>query len=114
MTSMTDLPIPDDGLLHNWTYAGKKYLRNFDNELWLQTDDCQLGDWQGVYLPTEDRIDDTVPEPAFDDTVSEPVFEGCDNKIEDVKKEKEMCKEKRKKESRWDKRERDERGKRKS
>ena len=58
---------PEDGMVHPWPYKGKAYLRNFENEVWLRGEDGACGEWQGVYLPTEDRIDDTVPEPEFED-----------------------------------------------
>ena len=48
-------------------HKGKTYLRNSDNEVWLRGADGGCGEWQGVYLPAEDRIDDSVPEPVFDD-----------------------------------------------
>jgi hypothetical protein len=58
---------PSDGMVHPWSYKGKNYLRNSDNEVWVRGTDGGCGDWQGVYLPAEDRIDDSVPEPSFDD-----------------------------------------------
>ena len=58
---------PADGMVHAWPYKGKQYLRNSDNEVWLRGADGGCGEWQGVYLPAEDRIDDSVPEPVFDD-----------------------------------------------
>jgi len=58
---------PADGMVHPWPYKGKTYLRNSDNEVWLRGADGGCGEWQGVYLPAEDRIDDSVPEPVFDD-----------------------------------------------
>ena len=58
---------PADGMVHPWPYKGKTYLRNSDNEVWLKADDGGCGEWQGVYLPAEERIDDSVPEPVFDD-----------------------------------------------
>jgi hypothetical protein len=58
---------PADGMVHAWPYKGKQYLRNSDNEVWLKAADGSCGQWQGVYLPTEDRIDDSVSEPEFDD-----------------------------------------------
>jgi hypothetical protein len=58
---------PADGMVHAWPYKGKQYLRNSDNEVWLKAADGSCGEWQGIYLPTEDRIDDSVPEPVFDD-----------------------------------------------
>ena len=58
---------PADGMVHPWPYKGKTYLRNSDNEVWLKAADGGCGEWQGVYLPAEDRIDDSVPEPVFED-----------------------------------------------
>ena len=58
---------PSDGMVHAWPYKGKQYLRNSDNEVWLKGADGGCGEWQGIYLPAEDRIDDSVPEPEFDD-----------------------------------------------
>jgi hypothetical protein len=58
---------PADGMVHPWPYKGKTYLRNSDNEVWLRGADGGCGEWQGVYLPAEDRIDDSVAEPVFED-----------------------------------------------
>jgi hypothetical protein len=57
----------NDGLLHTWSFKGQEYLRNYDNEVFRPTADGQMGDWCGVYLPKENRIDDSVPAPEFDD-----------------------------------------------
>ncbi len=58
---------PADGMVHPWAYKGKNYLRNSDNEVWLRSADGGCGEWQGKYLPAEDCIDDSVPEPEFED-----------------------------------------------
>ena len=58
---------PSDGMVHPWPYKGKQYLRNSDNEVWLKGADGGCGEWQGVYLPAEDSIDDSVAEPVFED-----------------------------------------------
>jgi hypothetical protein len=58
---------PSDGMVHPWPYKGKQYLRNSDNEVWLKGADGGCGEWQGVYLPAEDRVDDSVAEPVFED-----------------------------------------------
>ena len=58
---------PADGEVHPWPYKGKQYLRNSDNEVWLKGEDGGCGEWAGIFKPTEDRIDDSVPEPVFDD-----------------------------------------------
>jgi Na+-translocating ferredoxin:NAD+ oxidoreductase RnfC subunit len=60
---------PADGMVHPWAYKGKQYLRNSDNEVWARSGDGGCGDWQGIYLPAEDKIDDSVPEPEFEDEV---------------------------------------------
>ena len=58
---------PADGMLHPWAYKGKQYLRNSDNEVWAKGADGGMGEWQGIYLAAEDRIDDSAEEPVFDD-----------------------------------------------
>jgi hypothetical protein len=58
---------PADGMVHPWPYKGKQYLRNSDGEVWLRGADGGCGEWQGMYLTAEDRIDDSVAEPVFED-----------------------------------------------
>jgi hypothetical protein len=58
---------PADGMVRHWSYKGKKYLRNSDNEVYSIAADGGLGEWEGLYIPAEDRIDDSVPEPVFDE-----------------------------------------------
>ena len=58
---------PADGMVHPWSYKGKQYLRNSDNEVWLKGEDGGCGEWQGMYRAEGDLIDDSVPEPVFDD-----------------------------------------------
>ena len=58
---------PSDGMVHPWSYKGKNYLRNSDNEVWLKGADGGCGEWQGIYLVAEDRVDDSIPEPLFDE-----------------------------------------------
>lgn len=58
---------PADGMVHPWPYKGKQYLRNSDNEVWLRAADGGLGEWQGIYMPTENRIDDSAEEPVYED-----------------------------------------------
>ena len=59
--------IPNDGMVHPWTYKGKKYLRNFDGETWTVGDDGGVGDWAGLYDAKADKLDSSAPEPVFDD-----------------------------------------------
>ncbi len=57
---------PADGMAYPWPYKGKQYLRTSDNLVWERGSDGGYGDWAGVYMPTEDCIDDSVPEPEED------------------------------------------------
>ncbi len=59
--------IPNDGMVHPWTYKGKKYFRNFDGETWTVGADGGCGAWVGVYDIKTDNLDTTVPEPEFAD-----------------------------------------------
>lgn len=58
---------PEEGCVATWSYKGKKYLRNSYNEVWLKAADGGFGLWQGVYLPAEDKIDDSAEEPNITD-----------------------------------------------
>jgi hypothetical protein len=57
---------PADGAVHPWAYKGMAYLRNSDHQVWRAEADGSCGDWCGVYLSGEDRIDDSVEEPDFE------------------------------------------------
>ena len=57
---------PADGAVHPWAYKGAKYLRNSDHQVWREDADGGCGDWCGVYLIDDDRIDDSVEEPDFE------------------------------------------------
>ncbi len=59
--------IPNDGNVHPWTFKGVKYAVNYERHVWKMTEDEDLGDWVGLYVPEEDRIDETVPEPEYDE-----------------------------------------------
>jgi hypothetical protein len=59
--------IPDDGMVHPWTFEGKKYLRNHDGETWSVGSDGGIGKWVGIYSSQTNKIDTSVPEPEFDD-----------------------------------------------
>ena len=58
---------PDDGNAHAWEHEGKLYARNFTNDVWNRNADGNVTTWAGAYLPAEDRIDETVPEPIYAD-----------------------------------------------
>jgi hypothetical protein len=57
---------PADGAVHPWAYKGMAYLRNSDNQVWKEDADGGCGDWCGVFLGGEDRIDDSIEEPDFE------------------------------------------------
>ena len=57
---------PAEGEVKSWSFKGKSYFRNSDDELWHKGADGAMGEWAGVYLPAEGRIDDEVPEPVFE------------------------------------------------
>jgi hypothetical protein len=57
---------PADGGVHPWESNGIKYLRNSDNQVWLDGGD-EVGEWQGVYDVATGKIYDSVEEPSFDD-----------------------------------------------
>jgi hypothetical protein len=59
--------IPDDGMVHPWTFEGKKYLRNADGETWSIGSDGGIGKWVGVYSSQTNKIDTSASEPEFDD-----------------------------------------------
>jgi hypothetical protein len=54
---------PADGKVYPWAYKGKNYLRNADNQVWEADTDGGCGDWAGVYVSAEDRIDESVADP---------------------------------------------------
>lgn len=59
--------IPNDGMVHPWTYKTKKYLRNSDGETWTVGADGGVGEWAGIYDAKTDKLDASAPEPAFED-----------------------------------------------
>lgn len=56
-----------EGEARPWTFKGKNYLRSSDNEVWLRGADGGCGEWQGVFIIAEGRIDDSVEEPTYDE-----------------------------------------------
>ena len=57
---------PADGCVYPWTYKGVKYLRNSENQVWTY-DGKECGDWKGLYIMAEDRIDETAHDPYEDE-----------------------------------------------
>lgn len=54
---------PADGNVYPWSYKGKKFLRNSENQIWEAEADGGCGDWAGVFIPAEDRIDESAADP---------------------------------------------------
>ena len=59
--------VPNDGMVHPWSYKSKKYLRNFDGETWTVGADGGVGEWAGIYDSKTDKLDTSAPEPVFED-----------------------------------------------
>jgi len=57
--------VPNDGMVHPWTYKAKKYLRNADGETWTVGADGGMCNWVGVYDAKAGLIKG-APEPVFD------------------------------------------------
>ena len=59
--------IPNDGMVHPWTFNKKKYLRNADGETWTVGADGGVGEWVGLYDAATNKLDTSAPEPAFEE-----------------------------------------------
>jgi hypothetical protein len=57
----------DDGNAHAWEHEGKLYARNFTGDVWNRKANGEVTTWAGVYLPAENRIDETAEEPIYAD-----------------------------------------------
>ena len=57
----------DDGNFKKWVHNGVIYVRNFEGQVWNIDNNGDLTTWAGIYLPAEDRIDETAEEPIFDE-----------------------------------------------
>lgn len=58
---------PADGNVYPWVYKGKNYLRDSDNRIWEAAATGGCGDWAGVFIKAEDRIDNSVADPYGDE-----------------------------------------------
>ena len=59
--------IPDDGMIHPWTFQGKRYVVNAQYCCWEATDEDEAGDWVGLVIPEENRIEDSIDEPDYEE-----------------------------------------------
>jgi len=57
----------DDGFAHPWDFKGKKFLRDFEGNMWLRNDDGESGGWAGKFDPVTKSIDTEAEEPEYDD-----------------------------------------------
>ena len=57
----------DDGFAHPWDFKGKKFLRDFEGNMWLRNDDGESGGWAGKFDPATKSIDTEAEEPEYDD-----------------------------------------------
>ena len=59
--------IPEDGLVHDWTFKGVTYLANSEGGVWERDAEGNPGNWVGMVVKEENRIDTTAPEPEYID-----------------------------------------------
>jgi hypothetical protein len=57
--------IPEDDLVHDWTFQGVTYLANSQGGVWERDAEGNPGNWVGMVVKEENRIDTTVPEPVY-------------------------------------------------
>jgi len=59
--------VPNDGMVHPWTYKAKKYLRNADGETWTVGADGGVGEWIGLYDAATNKLNTSAAAPVFED-----------------------------------------------
>jgi hypothetical protein len=57
--------IPNDGYAHKWEFEGKLYMANSDRLIWTRDDQGEASEWVGVFIPEENRINTSIPEPEY-------------------------------------------------
>ena len=62
----TWVPKTTDGKVYGRTIGGVAYFSNHLHQLWIKDSDGSVGDWAGVFLVSENRIDATAEEPLYD------------------------------------------------
>ena len=68
MTPLEIMQLRNDGYVYAWMHKGKLYARNYMNEVWnCNADGSIVTTWMGLYLPADDRIDETAEEPIYID-----------------------------------------------
>jgi len=59
----------NDGNVHPWEFKGKKYARNFDNQVWMVDSNGEVNGWAGVF--DGKKIDASAAEPVYMDEEDE-------------------------------------------
>jgi hypothetical protein len=62
----TWVPKTTDGKVYPRTIGGVAYFSNHLHQLWFKDTDGGVGDWAGVFLISENRIDASAEEPIYD------------------------------------------------
>ena len=58
---------PEDDMVHKWTWQGKTYLVNHHKCVWEMLPSGDAGNWVGLAIPEENRIDTDYEEPEYED-----------------------------------------------
>ena len=58
---------PEDDMVHKWTWQGKTYLVNHHKCVWEMLPSGDAGNWVGLVIPEENRIDTEYEEPEYED-----------------------------------------------
>jgi len=60
---------PKKGTAKNWTYKGKKCIRDWENNVWEfdEKKEDYYGKWIGVYLPLQDKFDISPVDPYIEE-----------------------------------------------
>jgi len=59
----------NDGNVHPWEFKGKKYARNFDNQVWMVDSNGEVNGWAGVF--DGKKLDASAAEPVYMDEEDE-------------------------------------------
>jgi len=57
----------NDGMARDWDFKGKKFLRDFDGNMWHRSDDGESAGWAGKFDPETNTIDASADEPEYED-----------------------------------------------
>ena len=57
----------NDGFVHPWDFKGKKFLRDFEGNMWFRTEDGESAGWAGKFDPATNSIDASAEEPEYED-----------------------------------------------